>query len=64
MITLVPVVIPVTIPAELTVATPVLEEPHQPPVGLEDSMVVAPAHNVSKPVIGVGNATTVITTVE
>ena len=51
MIVAVPADIPVTSPPEVTVATAVLVLLHAPPVGVHDSVVVAPVHTVVVPVI-------------
>jgi len=46
---------PVTTPdAEPTVATDVLDELQEPPVVVDDSVVVLPMHIVSDPVIAAG----------
>ena len=55
----VPAVTPVTIPEEVTVATPVAEDTHDPPPNVLESVVAAPTQTAGDPVT-VGVAFTVI----
>ena len=58
-ITEVPVVIPVSIPVVVIVATEVVDELHVPPPGAELNVTVDPLHIVVTPTIGEGSAFTV-----
>ncbi len=55
----VPAETPVTIPDVPTVAIPELPLTHDPPVGVDDNVVVAPTHTDIVPVIADGAANTV-----
>ncbi len=60
MIVVVPAATPETMPVEEpTVATLVAELAHVPPVGVLDSVVVAPTQTVAVPAIAEGSALTV-----
>jgi hypothetical protein len=59
MIDVVPAAIPATSPEVFTVAIPVDEEVHMPPVVVLLSVVVVPGHTWVLPAIAAGNALTV-----
>jgi hypothetical protein len=56
----VPLETPLTVPEGETVATPVKELPHVPPVETSASSLVPPMHTVVPPVMADGNGFTVI----